>query len=64
MEDGEGQLTDLYVGPNRGHVGLFVRYRLTQDIPQDGGLCEDGSVHSTLVIHANRDEYELRTLTR
>jgi len=29
-----------------------------------GGLCEDESFHSTLVTHANREEYELRTLTR
>jgi len=28
------------------------------------GLCEDGSVHSTLVTHVNRDAHELHTLTR
>ena len=29
-----------------------------------GGLCEDGSVHTTLLTDTNRDEHDLRTLTR
>ena len=57
-------MTDLYVGPSEGMVVFSSLLAVVEMSHKTGSLCEDGSSHSTLATHVNRDENELRTLTR